>query len=117
MNIGIADIRKALENGPMTRDELAAHFRCARGALSKPLYNLISTGAAAEEGEQITLIMPDEENLDMRPPLADRISGWLRKQEREQDQNLRDAVALLVAELPGLLEDREKLRKLRELIA
>ena len=31
-------------------------------------------------------------------------------------QSLRDAMALLMAELPALLEDREKLRKLREVL-
>ena len=33
-----------------------------------------------------------------------------------RDQALRDALSLLMAELPGLLEDREKLRKLREVL-
>lgn len=31
-------------------------------------------------------------------------------------QRLRDALSLLMAELPALLEDREKLRKLREVL-
>ena len=34
--------------------------------------------------------------------------------DQDQDQELRNALELLIAELPALLEDREKLRKLRE---
>ena len=33
-----------------------------------------------------------------------------------QAKKLRDAISLLMSELPGLLEDREKLRKLREVL-
>jgi len=39
-----------------------------------------------------------------------------RQKEIDRGQALRDALSLIMAELPALLEDREKLRKLREVL-
>ena len=36
--------------------------------------------------------------------------------ERYRDARIRESLSLIMAELPGLLEDREKLRKLREVL-
>lgn len=42
--------------------------------------------------------------------------GTSEMAERYRDARIRESVALLMTELPGLLEDREKLRKLREVL-
>ena len=59
MNVGIPEIREALRSGSMTRDELAAHFRTGRAVVAKPIYNLIQSGEAIEEGGRISLLRRD----------------------------------------------------------
>lgn len=56
---GNPDLRKALENGPMTRDELARHFQCSRSDVAKPIYRLIRSGEVIEEGDRISLLRRD----------------------------------------------------------
>lgn len=46
----------------------------------------------------------------------DGIRATLDAQEYAHMQRLRDALFMLMAEIPALLEDREKLRKLREVL-
>ena len=221
MNVGIPEIREALRNGSMTRDELAAQFHSSRAVVAKPIYNLIQSGEAIEEGGRISLLRRDlpsksseapeshpsttqGEQIDSRAvsgtamgielerPCFDctrteecRDKGWCYKKSTRipnpllypdsmagmgisgagclsslsdldkscpnevashehlgcsgsetrphddfpdpdftilnmsrdrQEKKLRDALSLLMTELPGLLEDREKLRKLREVL-
>lgn len=195
---GNPDLRKALEKGPMTRDELARHFQCSRSDVAKPIYRLIRSGEVIEEGDRISLLRrnlpsePSEEpkcypsttppqkidsmavsgaamgmsgagclaslnDLDNacpteaqlhehhgcsgsetrplekescanpdeheQPPHAAEDPHWEIRQEdpnemaeRYRDARIRESIALIMAELPALLEDREKLRKLREVL-
>ncbi|MDA8092583.1 MAG: hypothetical protein M0T84_01535 [Betaproteobacteria bacterium] len=178
MNVGIPEIREALRSGSMTRDELAAHFRTGRAVVAKPVYSLIQSGEAIEEGGRISLLRrdlpskPSEaqeshpsttqgdqidsravseagmgmsgagclaslNDLDNACPTQAQLhehhgcSGSetrphddfpdpdftiLNMSRDRQAKKLRDALSLLMAELPALLEDREKLRKLREVL-
>ena len=175
---GNPDLRKALENGPMTREELARHFQCSRSDVAKPIYSLIRSGEVIEEGDRISLLRrdlpsePSEEpkcypsttppqkidsmavsgaamgmsgagclaslnDLDNACPTEAQLhehhgcSGSetrphddfpdsdftiLNMSRDRQAKKLRDALSLIMAELPALLEDREKLRKLREVL-
>ena len=166
---GNPDLRKALENGPMTRDELVRHFQCSRSDVAKPIYSLIRSGEVIEEGDRISLLRrdlpskPSEEpkcypsttptqKIGSRPVsgagmgMSEGDAGSLppdagshdhrlqdliqtarlsdvaiirehdRQKEIDRGQALRDALSLIMAELPALLEDREKLRKLREVL-
>ena len=141
---GNPDLRKALENGPMTRDELVRHFQCSRSEVAKPIYSLIRSGEVLEEGDRVMLASqprkaPESmgsttpsQKIDSSPvsgpamgmseveprspeqaavdhPTRDAVSD-------DRDQRLRDALELLITELPELLADREKLRKLREVL-
>ena len=175
MNVGIPEIREALRNGSMTRDELAAQFHSSRAVVAKPIYNLIQSGEAIEEGGRISLLrrdLPSEapechpsttqgEKIDSRavsgPAMGMSGAGCLASfhdldnacpteaqlhehhgcsgsetrphddfpdpdftilnmSRDRQAKKLRDALSLIMAELPALLEDREKLRKLREVL-
>ena len=158
MNVGIPEIREALRNGSMTRDELAAQFHSSRAVVAKPIYNLIQSGEAIEEGGRISLLPRDLPSKpseaqeshpsttqgdqidsravsgagmgisDMDPGKPEDAGAHDQDLQRVLDdiratldaeahmQRLRDALSLLMAELPALLEDREKLRKLREVL-
>ena len=155
MNVGIPEIREALRNGSMTRDELAAQFHSSRAVVAKPIYNLIQSGEAIEEGGRISLLLRDLPSeapechpsttqgekidssavsgagmgiSDMDPGKPEDAGAHDQDLQRVLDdiratldaeahmQRLRDALSLLMAELPALLEDREKLRKLREVL-
>ena len=142
MNVGIPEIREALRNGSMTRDELAAQFHSSRAVVAKPIYSLIQSGEAIEEGGRISLLrrdLPSEapechpsttqgEKIDSRAVsgagmgfdgagcLGDLDKAWPDAPMEDPDQPLRGALSLVMAELPGLLEDREKLRKMREVL-
>ena len=145
MAIRVPEVRQALQKGPSSRDELARDLHCGRADISKQIYSLIRAGEAIEEGDLVMLAsqprkMAESMDSTTRPQKIDSSpvsvpgmgipepdpspatltpsgAGCLGPIEgADPDQQLRAALELLMAELPGLLEDRERLRKLREVL-
>ena len=134
------------KHGPLSRADLVKASDVPRTALAKALYQLKKHGDVIEEGDLVMLakgpiIAQDErkeaqsmgyttqgEKIDSRGVsgagmgfdgagcLGGLDKAWPDAPMEDPDQPLRGALSLIMAELPALLEDRQKLRKLREVL-
>ncbi len=124
------------------RDGLCRELHCTRSEVAKPIWSLKQSAEVIEEGDLVMLASKAAESMDSttRPQKIDSSpvsvpgmgipepdpspatltpsgAGCLGPIEgADPDQQLRAALELLMAELPALLEDREKLRKLKEVL-
>lgn len=143
--VGIQELRDELQGGPKSRDDLCRRLHCTRSEVAKPIYTLKQTGEAIEEGDLVMLASQPRkdhqsmdtttqgEKIDSSPvsgpgmgtpeldpsPSSVTVSGagcLAPVDGPDLDRKLRAALELLMAELPALLEDREKLRKLKEVL-
>ncbi len=131
--VGIQELRYELQGGPKSRDDLCRRLHCTRSEVSKPIYTLKQTGEAIEEGDLVMLaVQPRKEPQSMdttthgekidSSPVSGPAIGIPEPDpspasvDTVDGQKLRAALELLMAELPALLEDREKLRKIEGLL-
>jgi len=98
-----------LDNACPTEAQLHEHQGCS-GSETRPLEK---ESCANPDAPPSGVYPEDSHDLQLR---RDEIKSNLDAQEEAHTQRLRDAVLLIINELPGLLEDREKLRKLREVL-
>jgi hypothetical protein len=132
MTPGMNDIRAVLsDNGPMTRPQLSQHFGCSLSEVAKPIYSLRARGDVLEDGDLVTLLKtapqrvtePDSmvgstptEKTAPVPVSAPAIGMQEAEPSPSDDDAIRAALLLILNELPGLMRDRETLRKLREVL-